>query len=359
VLVDEDAWGPARLSRWRAPFFRSPAYESEEFWPWLADLHERLGLDGWTLIPTHDEQVRQLALHFDDARSRFRFAGLRWDQYRLIYDKRESHAWCERHGIPAPLSHAPRDRDDLPPPDWKYPLIVKPAVKTVFKRYSAAKAIQVSDAEGLKRLLKGPLARVPIDQLLYQEIIPGGGDHQFSYAGYFDDGQPIAAFTACRLRQHPPDFGRASTYVRAVPDPEVEQQSLRVLSLLRYTGLAEVEWKRDLRDGALKFLEVNARSWGWHSLSSGVVGELVPILLHHLAGGKMSPAVPQYGASWVKHVTDIPVAFDMIRSGDLTLSSYLRSLRGEVIGCEWHWRDPFPFFAQFALVPYLALKRGY
>jgi len=358
VLVDEDEWGAARFSRWRCPFFQSPPYESDEFWPWFERLQERQGLDRWVLIPTHDEQVRQISLRLQGASHRFRFAGPNWEVYQRLYDKRLSYEWCQRNGIRTPKSYVPRDRADFPD-TLSYPMIVKPAVKSNFKRYTGAKAIQVNSLDELERLLAGHLRDVSIDELLYQEIIPGGGRQQFSYAGLFVDGTPVAAFTACRLRQHPPDFGRASTFVMATHDADVEAESRRVLSLLRYSGLGEVEWKRDPRDGELKFLEVNARSWGWHSLATRVVVDLAPLLYKHLLGEEVAPVVPSYGASWVKHITDVPVVVELLKRGDLSFREYFRSLRGDVMGCEWHPRDPVPFFAQFLLLPYLVKRRGY
>ena len=132
-----------------------------------------------------------------------------------------------------------------------------------------------------------------------------------------------------------------------------------MIRALRYSGLAEVEWKRDPRDGRLKFLEVNARSWGWQSLSSQVVGPVGVLLHRQLCGDKPSPVLPRYGARWVKHITDVPVVLDLWRRGELSLGDYVRSLTGRVTGCEWDVRDPLPFVLQFLLVPYLIRRRGY
>jgi predicted ATP-grasp superfamily ATP-dependent carboligase len=359
VLVDEDAWGAARFSKWRCPFFQSPPYADDAFWPWLVRLQQEQQLGGWVLIPTHDEQVRQIALHYEEAQKLFRYAGPHWDVYRLVYDKRLSYDWCLRHGVNSPGSYLPSGPEDLPNGTLDYPFIVKPSIKPNFKRRSNAKAIPVASSQALRELLQGPLAGVSTDELIYQEIIPGGGRQQWSYAGLFVRGQPLAAFTACRQRQHPPDFGRASTYVAAEHDAEVERESRKVLEALQYTGLAEVEWKRDPRNGQLKFLEVNARCWGWHSLASPVVGDLAPMLYHFLVNGETKHAIPRYGARWIKHITDVPVVMDLWRRGDLSVGEYLRALRGNVVTCEWHDRDPLPFFLQFLLLPYLLKRRGY
>jgi predicted ATP-grasp superfamily ATP-dependent carboligase len=147
--------------------------------------------------------------------------------------------------------------------------------------------------------------------------------------------------------------------VHSGEDQEVERESRAVLSALKYTGLAEVEWKRNATDGRLLFLEVNARCWGWHALAARVVGNL-PAMLFHVAHDKpVVPMAPSYGARWVKHITDLPVVADMWRRGDLTLDEYFRSLRGNLMGCEWQANDPLPLFLQVLLIPYLARRRGY
>ena len=64
---------------------------------------------------------------------------------------------------------------------------------------------------------------------MVQELVPGGGEAQFSYAALCRDGEPLAALTARRTRQYPADFGRASTYVETVEVPEVVEPSLRLL----------------------------------------------------------------------------------------------------------------------------------
>jgi predicted ATP-grasp superfamily ATP-dependent carboligase len=47
---------------------------------------------------------------------------------------------------------------------------------------------------------------------------------------------------------------------------EVEDAACRFLRSLDYSGLAEVEFKYDRRDGRYKLLDVNARGWTWSAL---------------------------------------------------------------------------------------------
>lgn len=359
VLMDQEKHGPARYSRYRGRFFRTPDYSSDEFWPWLKTTAMSIGLEGWVVIPTDDEQVRQLAENFVEATTLFKYAGIPWENYKKIYDKRECYQWMGDLGVQRPISVLPNSREDALQAELTFPFIVKPAVKRTFKKWCNKKAIVVKSKEELKEVVFGKLRNVPLNELLLQEIIPGGGEYQWSYAGFFVEGIPVAAFTAKRRRQHPPDFGRASTYVESIHDPEVEEKSKRILREMTYSGFAEVEWKKDPRDTSLKFLEVNARSWGWHSIAERIVGNLPLMYYKYLTQGELQTEKPNYGTRWIKWITDMPVAAHMMINKELTLGDWYRSVKGNVVSCDWDRDDPLPFFMQFLLIPYLIRKRGY
>src|SRR5260370_7026225 len=109
--------------------------------------------------------------------------------------------------------------------------------------------------------------------LLIQEVVPGWGEAQFSFAALCKDGSPLASVVARRTRQFPMDFGRFSTYVETIEEPRVVEPALRLLAATRITGLVEEEFKRDPRNNQFLLLDVNPRVWGWHTLSrrAGVV----------------------------------------------------------------------------------------
>jgi D-aspartate ligase len=359
VMIDQDKHGPALFSKYRNKFFVSPPYTSKEFWPWLKKLAKDNNFIGWLIIPTDDEQVRQLSENYDEVSKLFKHFALPWDQYQTIYNKRLAYEWSMKLGIDNPKSYIPNNREDIFNHNLSFPFILKPAVKKEFKHYSNKKALNINSNSELKEILDTLLKNVPIEDLILQEIIEGGGDQQWSYAGFFINGEPVAAYTACRMRQHPPDYGRASTYVIAKYNEEVEETGKKIIENLKYTGFAEVEFKKDLKDGKLKFLEVNARSWGWHSISKVVVGNITKMLYDFLINGKCSKISPDYGVRWVKWVTDIPVVFDLIKQKKLNFKDYYLSVKGNIISCESDFNDPKPLFLQILLLPYLIIKRGY
>ena len=68
-----------------------------------------------------------------------------------------------------------------------------------------------------------------------------------------------------RRRQHPPEFGRASTYVETVDAPELEEMSNGSCGASATTS--SPSWNTSaIRATRAKLLDVNARTWGYHTL---------------------------------------------------------------------------------------------
>src|SRR5439155_1414069 len=110
------------------------------------------------------------------------------------------------------------------------------------------------------------VALLGADGLMVQELVPGGGSEQGSVAAFCREGRTLVAMTARRSRQYPVDFGLSSCFVEAVELPELLGPARRLLELMGLSGMVEVEFKRDRRDGRDKLLDVNPRAWGWHAL---------------------------------------------------------------------------------------------
>src|SRR5207245_5409883 len=91
--------------------------------------------------------------------------------------------------------------------------IIKPSSHEQFNKFTAAKAWPADDLQTLTARYDEATAFLPSQMLMIQEIIPGGGETQFSYAAICLEGRPLASLVARRSRQIPMDFGRASTFV--------------------------------------------------------------------------------------------------------------------------------------------------
>jgi len=132
-----------------------------------------------------------------------------------------------------------------------------------------------------------------------------------------------------------------------------------LLRAVNYYGLAELEYKLDPRDGQYKLLDFNARTWGYHSLGTRAGVDFPYLLFKDQTGQPLDPCEARAGVRWVRTVTDLPAALAGVVHGQLSWRSYLGSLRGLHTEAVFSRDDPLPGLVEVALLPYLALKRGF
>lgn len=343
-LVRSDEHALAGRSRYVASRSSWPAGEERRRVDLLIGLARREGLGGWVLIPTHDEEAALIARNHDELAGVFRLTTPPWDALRDAYDKRRTHALAERLGLEQPWTLFPASAADLAAADGRFPVVVKPAYKASANRLTADKAWRADDAEALSRRYAEACELVDPAILMVQQLIPGDGETQLSLAALCSRGHVLAAVTARRTRQYPMDFGRASSYVETIEDGTVERDAHRLLAAMAWTGMVEVEFKRDPRTGGNQLLDVNPRAWGWQSLC-GRAGVDFPYLLWRMACGEpVAPARPAIGVRWVRMATDVLAAAGEVRAGRLSVRSYLRSLRRPLEFAVFAVDDPLPAF---------------
>jgi predicted ATP-grasp superfamily ATP-dependent carboligase len=359
VCVLDDERSIARVSRHVRHVLRVPDLRTEAGTLAALELaRERFGLAGWVLYPTRDETVAVLARHRAELLRSFRVATPDWPAVRACWDKRETYALAERLGIDHPRTWVPRDEADLAATAGREPLVIKPAIKEHFFYATGAKAWRADTPAELRDRFARAVEVAGAGEMLVQELIPGGGAEQYSYCALVRYGRALASMTVRRCRQHPSDFGRASTYVETVALPELAAPSLRLLGELGFTGLVELEYKRDPRDGRYKLLDVNARTWGYHTLGAAAGVDFPYLLFRDLTGDPPEPVEARPGVRWVRLLTDVPNAARDALHGDLRVGDYLRSLRGVDVEAVFSLTDPLPGLYELALLPQLALRRG-
>lgn len=359
VAVLDDELCIARASRYVQHSVRAPALRStQDTTAALHDAARRFGLDGWVLFPTREETVAAVAQNRDELARTFRVPTPTWQTVQIAWDKRQTYQVAERLGIDVPRCWFPRSEADLAAIDCAGPVIIKPAIKEHFFYATGAKAWRADTAAELVAAFRLATTIIPAEEVIVQELVPGDGDRQLAYCAFVDDGVPVATMTVVRRRQHPSDFGRASTFVETVDLPELEGPSRLLLQEMGYQGLIELEYKRDARDGVVKLLDVNARTWGYHGLGAAA-GVDFPVLLHQAQmGRRVEPCRARPGVRWVRLATDVPNAIRDIGRRRLRATDYLRSLRGIDVGAVWASDDPLPALAELGILPYLAMRRG-
>ena len=323
----------------------------------ILEVGQRYGLKGWVLYPTRDETVAAFSRHRDRLSTFFRVTTPGWETVRWAWDKKNTYARAEELGIPAPKTFNPRSEEELEDLYARLPLALKPAVKENFFYATGAKAWRAETPDQLKQIFRKAAKQIRPEEILIQEIIPGDGHRQYSYCAFFRDGKAHSTLVAKRLRQHPHEFGRAATYVETVDSSGIAELAERFLRAIDYYGLVEVEFKQDPRDGQFKILDVNARTWGFHSIGEAAGVDFPYLLYADQMGMPVEKAQAKPGVGWLRLVTDLPTVASYLLRGDISVPSYIQSLKRTRIESVFSRTDPLPSIAEGLMLPYLATKK--
>jgi D-aspartate ligase len=336
VLTDEHIL--ACLSRYARHRFRWPTTEPLVFLTKLA----AEGFAGWTIFPSGDESAALVSRNHALLSRYFILTTPPWPVFRWAYDKQLTYKLASDTGVPCPTTSYPEGRADLEGVEYSFPMLLKPSSKHEPSRFTRQKAWRVNNRAEMLTRYDEACALIQPDSIMLQDLIPGGGDRQFSYAALCVDGVPLASIVAMRRRQQPVDFGQSSSFVEAVEEPEVERLARVVLRAIRYSGLVEVEFKRDPRDDQFKLLDVNPRVWGWHTLGAAAGVDFTFLAWQLVNGRRISETRGRPGVKWVRAITDALAVLQQLRAGSFSLRDYVSSLRFPIERAIWAHDDPLP-----------------
>jgi D-aspartate ligase len=341
-----------RLSRYVQRSFPWPGAEHRDAVASIIDVAVRHGLKGWALFATGDEDMRVIAQNHALLASYFRVATASWDITQWAYDKRLTYRRAAELGIDCPRSFQASDLETVRQSQIQFPVVLKPARRDSINDLTRAKAWKADDRDTLLSLYRRAASLVGSDAVIVQEWIPGNGEAQFSYAGLWDRGKPVASLVARRARQYPVDFGRSSTFVEAVAQERVEALATRFLDSLEYSGVVEIEFKYDRRDRRYKLLDVNGRFWTWTALGQ-LAGVDFPYLAWRQALGQDAACgrvTAKTGVAWMHASRDIMAALTEISRGVLSVGDYLAGFHNELAFASFAVDDPLPAIAELPLL---------
>jgi D-aspartate ligase len=298
---------------------------------------------------------------FRSLKKYFKVATPAWPTTKIAYDKRLSYELAVECQVPVPKTLFPQDIDDARDlcAETGYPLLIKPAVMHTFYSKLKVKVIKVENEEQLTDAYQKVCQVIPASEIMIQELIPGPPKHIHSFCSFFKQGEVWASFSNRHLRRIPMDFGKVATTVEFVENLLLEDKSSRLLSKLGYYGISEVEFKLDPRDGILKFLEINPRSWKQMSLGNLLNIDLAYLLYQDMTSVGIQQPIKEVSRNgrWVDLVPDFAVCIQEILRGRMKPRDYIHSLRRPIEFAVWSRDDPSPFIMMLVMLPILWYTR--
>jgi len=347
----------AATSRYPSAVLGWPSADDEVQARYLFDVARKYGLRNWALIPTGDDDAAMLARNAETLSAAYRVVSSPWSAVEQAYDKRLTYRLAAEVGVAHPWTFYPVDAGEVEQLECAFPVILKPAVKRGYNRFTHAKAWRVENRQQLLRQYREAWSLTDAALIMVQELIPGGGEAQFSFAALCRDGQVLASVVARRTRQFPVDFGLNSTFVQTVEEPGVEIAARRLLAALRYSGPVEVEFKRDPRSGEFKVLDINPRLWAWHTLGARAGVDFSYLLWRLAQGQPIAGCRGRSGVAWINPVGDACAGLAEMRRGRLRLRDYARSLWGMPLEqATFALDDPLAGLVEAPLLGYLLAK---
>jgi D-aspartate ligase len=264
-------------------------------------------------------------------------------------DKWETYLSARRAGVATPHCWLVDSQEGLRRvlAEVKYPCVLKPVAAHHWRKganwkiVGGRKAICVSSQEEL--LVEYAATACADQRALLQELIPGSDCNLVIAACYLDrQSNWVAGFNTRKLVQIPEGFG-TGCIVQAVQCNELFEPAMRLLQEIRFTGIAEVEFKWNAAISEYQLIEVNPRPWDQHRLGKSCGTDLVYLLYCEYAGlGRPSVNNRTSAQKWIAEDTLLETALRRIWRLDPSVRSLFRLARGERIYAIWSARDPLP-----------------
>lgn len=312
------------------------------------------------LIPTNDNMVHFLTKNYYTLKEHYSLSIASPPVIDICYNKIKTYKTAKALNIPIPESYFPVNIDELRflNKHIAYPVIIKPAIMHAFFSQTGKKAYKCNNADELIKNYLKACAYIPSDEIIVQEFLPGGAQYLYSYGSFFANGISYAGLTANRIRQKPMDFGIATTFAITVVNKKIDDYAEKFLSGINYFGISETEFMFDPRTNEYKLLEINPRTWKWHSISTGANISFVEALIKYHNNEKI-PIHKNHieNLGWIERLTDTYVAISEIIKGRLSLKEYIKTIRIKKQSACWSWSDPLPALMYIILTPYLFFKR--
>jgi predicted ATP-grasp superfamily ATP-dependent carboligase len=168
-----------------------------------------------------------------------------------------------------------------------------------------------------------------------QEFIPGA---QYSVGGLFHNGRPLRVCAYRKILTYPLNGGLSAKTVTERP-ATLLKAAFALFAELHYTGLGQMQFIRDARDGRFKFLEINPRVWGCIGLAQHAGVDLYTPYAD-LANGKVVEPNLEYQVGVNYHRFSVEMRLMLERPWQLP--RFLKDCFDPRVYSDFYWRDPGP-----------------
>lgn len=312
------------------------------------------------LLPTNDRLVKFVMDHYDHLSSKIRISTPPPDVLNICYNKKLTYKKARELDVPIPETYFPERLSDVVELSKivEYPVIIKPAVMHTFYSKTGKKVYVCRESRELLDNYSEAAKIVGSSELVIQKLIKGKARNLYSYCSFFANSKPYGSFVAHRIRQKPMDFGISTTFAVSTVNEKIGRIARRFLKGINYFGLSEVEFMYDPDDCIYKLIEINPRTWKWHSITNKLGLNLIKMMIDSFNGHPIQRQENnKQGIGWIESITDTYVVLNEILRGNMNFRQYVQTLRIKKEFACFDRHDPLPALSYVLLLPYLFFAR--
>jgi predicted ATP-grasp superfamily ATP-dependent carboligase len=295
LALDHRPFAIGLRSRYCLPLLCPDPYaEEQRFTAFLSELVELLPAPT-PILATHDDGLATISRALPKLGGKLLCPAPDAAKLDLLQQKSWQLARAAEANVAAPLTLYPSSASEAreAAKEIGFPLFVKPSEPIAFRKvYPRRRVFSCDSMAGLDEAYEMAAPYAP----MLQEVVPGGDKELYTVGSYLDsEGRALGIFCGRKLRQTPrsrklvPRGVGSCRHGEALWLPELVEDSLRLLEVCAYTGISQVEFKRDPRDGRYRLMEINPRLWMWHTLAAACGVNLAHIAYLDLTGRPPEP----------------------------------------------------------------------
>ncbi|MGM0760793.1 MAG: hypothetical protein ACQEUB_14000 [Thermodesulfobacteriota bacterium] len=349
VIVVDTGNCVAKHSRYCQVFYKCPPYDSDDLADFLIGLAQDKGLQDWLLLPSNDHAVLTISRNKKKLEERFKVITPGLEIIENIYDKGKLLDVAQKAGVPIPGTYYAQSSN---PQDFSlsFPVLTRGRFGLDFYKATGKKAFLAQGIHELREQLAFVDQNFSVRKSLTQEVIPDDGTNKtVSFCAFCERGEIKTFWMGAKLREHPIRFGTA-TFAKSIYVQECYEQSMPLLQALNYTGVCEVEYLRDPRDGQYKLIEINPRTWLWVGLARACGVDFARIMYDYVNGKEIDyPQEYELGKCWMNPFTDTVYSLLGLFQRKIKLKEYLLSIyQNNKVDALFKKKDIRPGFVYFS-----------
>jgi predicted ATP-grasp superfamily ATP-dependent carboligase len=299
------------------------------------------------LIATSDDWISFIIKFRDALEKHFTILHASNAVLKLCLNKGEFYHWCDQNAflVPRTVYKLNEGSFDSIESDLQCPLMVKLSNRLEGGGIDFPKTREIRNSAELRQLRIQAIEGGFLDQLLISESLLD--HHVVQYSVPFCRTRNVTVSYVARKERPHPRFCAVGTFVLCVDQPRVQFIAKRLVNMLGYYGVGELEILHDLKRDQLFIIELNARPWTQMSLSSFLGYEFIGSLITD-APPTRRPKRKTKGA-WVSFYDDLysfKLSLRLLFPDDRLkrILSYVLSLFHIRVFCYFCLRDPLPAF---------------